>query len=81
MRIAVAHLYHESNTFCREKTCFQDFELLQGEAMLSALPGVEILQAAGAQVVPTLYAQKWSSGMVEETAFMEFENRILNRLV
>ena len=80
MRIAVAHLYHESNTFCREKTCFQDFELLQGEAMLSALPGVEILQAAGAQVVPTLYAQKWSSGMVEETAFMEFENRILNRL-
>ena len=80
MRVAVAHLYHESNTFCREKTRFEDFELLEGEAMLPCLPGVELLQEAGVQVIPTLYAQKWSSGTVEAGAFLRFESMILEKL-
>ena len=77
MRIAVAHLYHESNTFCLEKTRLEDFEHLTGPAMLPCLPGVDILQEAGAEVIPTIYAQRWSSGTVEKQAFLTFEREIL----
>lgn len=77
MSVLVAHVYHESNTFCLEKTRLEDFEICQGEGMLDILPGVEVLQAAGLKVIPSVYAQRWSSGTVEARALLCFEEKIL----
>ncbi len=77
MRVLVGHIYHESNTFAPEKTPLSAFERIEGEAMLPYLPGVDVLREAGAEVVPTIYAQRWSSGTVEEVAFRYFERRLL----
>lgn len=76
MRILVGHVYHESNTFSPRKTRLEDFECYEGNAMLSLLPGVDVLEAAGAEIIPTLYAARWSSGTVEEAAFRTFEAKL-----
>ena len=39
MRVLGAHVYHESNTFCLEKTRLEDFEIREGADMLPYLPG------------------------------------------
>lgn len=76
MRILVGHVYHESNTFSPQKTRLEDFEVYEGDAMLSLLPGVDVLRAAGAEAIPLIYAARWSSGTVEEAAFRAFESKI-----
>ncbi len=80
MRVLVAHVYHESNTFCEHNTRLEDFEVHQGASMLPLLPGVDVLQDAGVEVVPSIYAQRWSSGTVEERALLYFEEQILSVL-
>jgi len=56
MRILAAHIYHESNTFCPKMTGLEQFECFGGQKLLDSLPGVDILQAAGAEVIPGIYA-------------------------
>ena len=80
VRVLVAHVYHESNTFCLEKTRLEDFECREGAEMLPILPGVDVLQEAGMEVIPSIYAQRWSSGTVEARALLHFEERILQVL-
>lgn len=80
MRVLAAHVYHESNTFCLDKTRLEDFEIREGDAMLPILPGVDVLQAAGIEVVSSIYAQRWSSGTVEERALLCFEAKIVEAL-
>ena len=80
MRVLAAHVYHESNTFCLEKTRLEHFECREGVEMLSILPGVDVLQEAGIEVIPSIYAQRWSSGTVEARALLHFEDRILHVL-
>lgn len=80
MRVLVAHVYHESNTFCLEKTRLEDFEIREGADMLPYLPGVDVLEDAGIEVVPSVYAQRWSSGTVEARALLYFEEKILQVL-
>lgn len=78
MRILAAHIYHESNTFCPEVTRLEEFECFGGQKLLDSLPGVDILQAAGAEVIPAVYAQRWSSGTVEKAAFQTFLDQLLS---
>lgn len=80
MRVLVAHIYHESNTFCLEDTPVQAFEIIEGEAMLPLLPGVDVLREAGFSVVPSLYAQKWSSGTVSEEAMLCFAEKLTEKI-
>lgn len=80
MRIAIAGLFHESNTFCRPPTTLADYErdrLYVGEAMLAPLRGTQteiggILRAAerlGIEVVPTFYAWAWPGGPLTAECF------------
>lgn len=80
MRILAAHVYHESNTFCPEETRLEHFEIYQGGKMLALLPGVDVLTQAGAQVIPSIYASRWSSGTVARTAYETFERAVLSAL-
>lgn len=80
MRVLVAHVYHESNTFCLEPTRLEDFEIREGADMLPILPGVDVLEAAGMEVIPSIYAQRWSSGTVEKRALLHFEEKIIGAI-
>ncbi len=80
MRVLVGHFYHESNTFCPSMTQLSDFEVHDGPEMLPLLPGVDVLLAAGAEVVPSVYAARWSSGTVTREAYDVFEGMILRAI-
>ncbi len=80
MRILVAHLYHESNTFSPIATLEEDFEICEGEAMIGKLYGCEVLEEEQVEIVPALYAARWSSGPVDEKAFLHLEDRILQKV-
>jgi len=80
MRILVAHLYHESNTFCIEPTRKEEFEVYRGRSVIDNLAGCKALIEAGAEIVPTLYVSRWSSGTVTEDAYLAFEEEILDHV-
>lgn len=77
MRVLAGHIYHESNTFCPSGTALEAFEVYRGADMLPLLPGVDVLRQAGAEVVPSVYAARWSSGTVAREAFECFEKAVL----
>lgn len=77
MRILVAHLYHESNTFCPALTRKDEFEVYRGQEVIDNLAGCKALAEAGVQIVPTLYVSRWSSGTVAQEAYLAFEEEIL----
>lgn len=80
MRILVGHLYHESNTFCPELTRLDQFECHEGEGIIPMLAGCDVLAERGVEIVPTLYAARWSSGTVAREAYLHFEGRLLEVL-
>lgn len=80
MRILVAHLYHESNTFSPALTQKDEFEVYRGEAVIENLAGCRALQEAGAEIVPTVYVSRWSSGTIAEDAYLAYEGEILDAL-
>ena len=77
MRILVGHIYHESNTFCPEMTRLDQFECFTGDRVPECVAGADVLRAAGAEVIPSVYAQRWSSGTVEKAAFDTFLGLLL----
>ncbi len=79
MRVLVGHIYHESNTFCPEMTRLNQFECFTGDDVKRFLPGADVLEAAGAEVIGTVYAQRWSSGTVEKAAFGHFLRLLIEK--
>src|SRR5437899_7917392 len=79
-RIAIAGLFHESNTFVRRKTTLADYEaarLYTGDEMIAPLEGTDTeiagFLAGAAEValepVPTFYAWAWPSGPLTDDCF------------
>ncbi len=92
MRIAVAGLQHETNSFAPGLTGAGAFaapggwpRLSRGAEMLERLPGTSVpmagalaaLEAAGATPVPLLWAMALPSGPVEHAAFCMFRDEML----
>lgn len=78
MKILIGHLYHESNTFSPFPTTKESFEFYEGEEMIDKLFGSEALREEGAEIVPSAYAARWSSGTVTEDAYLYYEGKILD---
>lgn len=77
IKIAVAGLLHEANTFSPLKTSFGDFTILRGVESLRKLAAAKFLSKTGAQVVPILYADALPSGEVTEETFETLAGEIL----
>jgi microcystin degradation protein MlrC len=77
MRILIGHFYHESNTFSPFPTKKEDFEYHEGAEMIGMLFGSEVLAEAGVEIIPSIYAARWSSGTVTEDAFLFYEGKLL----
>ena len=89
MKIVIAQMKHETNTFSPVPTPIERFAKgtplpLEGEAAVKALRGtgsgigafIELAQKAGAQIVLPVAGSAWPSGPVEDAAFEYMAGRI-----
>ncbi len=87
LRIALAGIVHETNTYCRDLTTAADFHQIRGERILrtrdqqSDIGGaVAACEAAGIEPVPLLYAQAQPSGTIERDVYERFRQEIVDGL-
>jgi microcystin degradation protein MlrC len=91
MRIAIAEFKQETNSFVPFTTNVQTFEeqyLYRGEAMLTGygdarleIPAaIDVLRAAGVEIVPLIAAHAMASGTVERASFEILLGELLERL-
>ncbi|MFU8817120.1 MAG: M81 family metallopeptidase [Pseudomonadales bacterium] len=87
MRIALAGISHETNSYCRDLTRAGDFRQLRGERLLrtrdqqSDIGGaVAACEALGIEPVPLLYATAQPSGVIDADAYVAFKQEILDGL-
>ncbi len=84
MRIAVASMMHETNTFTRLTTSLADFRLHCGDAIYGAEHGtvvhgiLDTLRSAGVEVIPTYFARALPSGLIRRDAFEHITTQILD---
>lgn len=72
MKILEGSFQCEANTFCRQRTETEDFEVFTGDALLEKMAATPVFCEAGAQVVPLLYASALPGGMVSRKAFEHY---------
>ena len=87
MRIALAGISHETNTYCAGTTPRSDFYTYRGERMLatsgqeSDMGGaVDACTRLGVEAVPILFASTQPSGVIEREAYEAFKEEILHGL-
>jgi microcystin degradation protein MlrC len=87
MKIALAGMSHESNTFNRVKTGLESFDLTDGEGFLqqgrtdsSASGFYKGLTGNGREVVPLFFARAIPSGTVKLEAYEYIKSQILKNL-
>ena len=80
MRIAIGSLQCESNTLSPVKTCEADFDRAYGRDMLEKVNIGDMLEEAGAQIVPTLYAHALPGGPVAREDFLKLAHGIVDVL-
>ena len=87
MKIALAGMGHESNTFNKLNTGLETFNLIDGDAFLqgnhmrgSADGMYETLTAGGAEAVPLFFARAIPSGTVRLDAYAYIKSRIIDKL-
>lgn len=76
-RVAIGGIGHETNTFSPLATELNDFEILEGAAVLrdfglTSNPEVEL--------VPTLWAQAFPGGLVRRQAYLHLRDRLIGSL-
>ena len=87
MRIALAGLSHETNTYCQGLTTSSDFHALRGRSMLNARGqetdvggAVGACAELGAAAVPIVFAQAQPSGTIARETFEAFADEIVDGL-
>ncbi len=87
MRIALAGISHETNTYCGATTPASAFYVYRGDKMLDAagqesdLGGaVDACSRMGCELVPILFASTQPSGTIEFEAYSGFKDEILSGL-
>ena len=87
MRIALAGINHETNTYCRGLTEAKDFHQLRGDRMFRARGSETSLGGAlatcaelGIDVVPILFCDTQPSAMIARAAYEGFKAEILRGL-
>lgn len=85
MRIVIAGINHETNTYCLEQTVASDFHQSRGERIFKSL-GTEtsiggalgICAERGVEALPLLVVQAQPSGTIERATYEGFKEEILN---
>jgi microcystin degradation protein MlrC len=88
MRVGLAGIFHETNTFCAEKTTEEAFTVWRGGAILERFQGTQTYiggvlagcEAAGSDVRPLLFAEAEPSGIIAHDAYRRMRDEIIDRL-
>ncbi|MCR9259588.1 MAG: M81 family metallopeptidase [Pseudomonadaceae bacterium] len=87
LRIALAGISHETNTYCQGQTPKADFYTLRGAKMLASAGqesdvggAVDACVSQGFEPVPVLFASTQPSGTIAREAYEEFKEEILTGL-
>jgi microcystin degradation protein MlrC len=87
MRIAIAGISHETNTYCQAPTRREDFYQLRDEKILDTLGQESDLGGAvgacrrlGVTPVPLLFVSAQPSGTIDHDVYQAFKEEILERL-
>src|SRR5690625_3343587 len=72
MKVIVGCLYHETNTFNPYLTDVEAFTLATGDDALRRLASVPVFEAAGIEVIPSLFMTALPSGIVKASAYQHF---------
>ena len=80
MRIFAASFQCESNTFCKRNAGYDDFEILRGTHAAEKMAASQVFKDAGCELVPGIYASALPAGCVEQDAFNQIANEIMQRL-
>jgi microcystin degradation protein MlrC len=88
VRLIIGGMWHETNTFARDKTRFEDFHVLTGDSIIEKMANTRteiggMIQKAdeiGIELVPTFHAKCIPSGTVTRDAFEEISLRLLERI-
>ena len=85
MRIVLAGISHETNTYCQGTTQASAFHCMRGKQMFQAMGqetdvggAVGACERLGAEALPILFAQTQPSGIIEREAFEGFAGEILD---
>ena len=87
MRIALAGISHETNTYCAGQTPKSAFYTFRGQRLLDTAGeesdvggAVDACRKLGCEPVPILFASTQPSGTIERTAYEDFKDEILSSL-
>ncbi len=87
MRIAIAGIVHETNTYCQSPTRHEDFYQLRGEKMLASVGqesdlggAVSACQRLGVEAVPILFVSAQPSGIINHGDYQNFKAEIVSSL-
>ena len=80
MKIAIGSLQCESNTLSPIPTRLEDFDCAYGEAMFCRVSVMDLLEAAGAEAVPALYAHALPGGAVGKDDYLLLAQGIVDAL-
>ncbi len=87
MRIALAGISHETNTYAQGYTPYEAFHVYRGESLLrtagqesDAGGAVDACAALGVDAVPILYAQTQPSGIIAADAYAKLKQELLDGL-
>ena len=87
MRIAIAGISHETNSYCKDLTNGEAFRVLRGDDLLATdgqetdVGGmVNALRALGMQPIPIIACDAQPSGVIERNAYTAFKQQILDGL-
>lgn len=80
MKIAIGSLQCESNTLSPIPTLKSDFDYACGTDMYDKVHVTDILQGAGAEIVPTIYAHALPGGAVAKDDYLQLVADIVDRL-
>lgn len=81
IRILVAGIKHESNSFTPYLTGADDFTQLRGEDITGDRPWAVFLEEQGVELIPTLVAGSGPSGLVSREAYEAFRDEILEGIL
>ncbi|NSW90803.1 MAG: M81 family metallopeptidase [Firmicutes bacterium] len=77
MKIVVGSLQQETNTFSPIKASWKDFDYVAGERVLSKVAVTDVFREAGAELIPTIYANAVPSGRLDKESFKKLCNELV----
>ena len=80
MKILMGSFQCEANSFCDGRAKAEDFEVWEGEAAIEKMAATPVFRAAGAELIPLIYASCLPTGMVSHSAYDYFENIFRERI-